>query len=544
MAASLLDAELTDLGRHPLNQSQRMVLIGVCRTMQRTAAATRLFVEAFAVDSALANGPEAHRYYAACCAARAGCGDGEDAGGLKDEERARWRDQARVWLRDDLVAKMALFARASAAERRWLPGQLETWFRDTDLAGVRDDGHLRNLPPAEQEAWRALWRNTESLLVETRSATSRDSRWHELIQSGQSETVRAEWENVLKAGPPNHEAWYGYAELCLFLGNQAEYERACHELLERFESSREPRVCEQVGRACLLGIVSSEVRTRAAALVERAVRSDLSPAETWTHPYFLIAQGLARYRCEDFDGTIQAIQGEALRVHGPMPHLVVAMAHQRAGRTDEALRSFAKALLSYDWKQVDNHDAWLYHTLRREAEPLVMPNLAALLAGQVRPRDQSERLALIAICRSSQRTTMAARLFAEAFADDPELANRLDEGHRYNAACCAARAGRGDGEDAAGLNEEERARWRDQARVWLRDDLVAKRALLAGAPTAERAGLPSKLATWLSDPALTGVRDAGLRKLPSPEQESWRALWRDAETLLADARSANSKTSR
>jgi hypothetical protein len=23
---------------------------------------------------------------------------------------------------------------------------------------------------------------------------------------------------------------------------------------------------------------------------------------------------------------------------------------------------------------VDNRDAWLYHTLRREAEPLVMPN--------------------------------------------------------------------------------------------------------------------------------------------------------------------------
>jgi serine/threonine-protein kinase len=511
--------------------------------MQRTAAAARLFVEAFAVDPELANRTEeAYRYDAACCAARAGCGDGKDAAGLNDEQRARWRDQARIWLRDDLVVKMALLARASSIERRWLPGQLETWFKDPALARVRDDGQLRKLPLAEQEEWRALWRHVESLLSEARSTNSKDSRRAELIRSGRGETARAEWENVLKAGPANHDVWYGYAELCLYLGNQAEYKRACHELLKRFESSRAPRVCEQVGRACLLGVVGPEDRARAAALIERAVRSD-PHADAWAHPYFLIAQGLARYRFDDFDGAVQAIRGEAMRVHGPLPHLVVAMAHKRAGRTDEALRSFAKALEIYDWRQVDNHDAWLYQTLRHEAEPLFMPNLPALLAGQARPRDQSERLALIAVCRSMQRTATAARLFVEAFAVDPELANRLDDGHRFYAACCAARGGSGDGEDATDLTNAERARWRGQALAWLRDDLIAKRTLLAGGPIDRRAALPGQLATWFSDPALGGVRDVGLRTLPSLEQEAWRALWRDAESLLTDARLANSKTS-
>ena len=39
-----------------------------------------------------------------------------------------------------------------------------------------------------------------------------------------------------------HDDWDGYAELCLFLGDVAEYHRACGELLDRFESSTDPHV--------------------------------------------------------------------------------------------------------------------------------------------------------------------------------------------------------------------------------------------------------------------------------------------------------------
>jgi serine/threonine-protein kinase len=176
MAASLLDAALADLGRRPLDQGQRLVLIGICRSMQRTAAVARLSMEAFAIDPPLANQlATRHRYYAGCCAARAGCGEGADAAGLKDEERTRWRDQARAWLRDDLIASRALLTGAPTAERRRLPGKLEFWFRDPDLACVREDGKLGKLPPAEQEAWRELWRDARSLLAEARSPNSKAS---------------------------------------------------------------------------------------------------------------------------------------------------------------------------------------------------------------------------------------------------------------------------------------------------------------------------------------------------------------------------------
>jgi hypothetical protein len=172
-----------------------------------------------------------------------------------------------------------------------------------------------------------------------------------------------------------------------------------------------------------------------------------------------------------------------------------------------------------------------------------MPNLAALLTGKVKPRDHDERMALIAICQSMQRTAMAARLFVEVFDTDPEMANRLEARHRYYAACCAARAGCGDGEDMAPLSDEERALWRERARGWLRDDLIALRALLTSASTERRAALPGTLESWLKDRALACVRDDGqLGKLSPAEREAWLAFWRDAKALLAEAKSAISKT--
>jgi hypothetical protein len=129
--------------------------------------------------------------------------------------------------------------------------------------------------------------------------------------------------------------------------------------------------------------------------------------------------------------------------------------------------------------------------------------------------------------------------------DQRRCAGNCAAAHRYNAACCAARAGSGDGEDAADLSKQERASWRERARLWLYDDVVAKRALLSGAPTALREALPGKLEFWFKDPDLASVRDDNkLRRRPPAEREAWLALWRDATSLLAEATSAISKTPR
>src|SRR5262249_30703597 len=78
------------------------------------------------------------RRVAASAAARAGCGRGEDCRGLDDQEQARWRRQALLWLRQDL-ALLQKGRRAAAAKDRHLAREfLKIFRREPALAGVRD----------------------------------------------------------------------------------------------------------------------------------------------------------------------------------------------------------------------------------------------------------------------------------------------------------------------------------------------------------------------------------------------------------------------
>jgi serine/threonine-protein kinase len=58
---------------------------------------------------------------------------------------------------------------------------------------------------------------------------------------------------------------------------------------------------------------------------------------------------------------------------------------------------------------VDQHGC-IAHSLRREAEAMILPDLPAFLDGKYRPRDNDERLALLGVCQFTNRTCSAARL--------------------------------------------------------------------------------------------------------------------------------------
>src|SRR4029077_11489434 len=104
---------------------------------------------------------------------------------------------------------------------------------------------------------------------------------------------------------------------------------------------------------------------------------------------------------------------------------------------------------------------------------MLFPNLPAFLEGTYQPADPCERLAFLGAAEFNGLTCASARLFAEAFAAEPSLANDPQRARRYYAACMAASAGCGRGKDASNLNDEERARLRDQARRWLRAEVAA-----------------------------------------------------------------------
>jgi len=223
---------------------------------------------------------------------------------------------------------------------------------------------------------------------------------------------------------------------------------------------------------------------------------------------------------------------------GPCPRLVMAMARYRRGDQQEARTTLAAAVSKVDWSldRVRSHDQWLWHVLRREAEAIIFPNTAAFLEGKYEPRDNTERLALLGICQFKNRTYASARLYADAFAADATLADDLRSNHRYNAARMAALAGCGHGEDATGLGEAERRRWRDQAREWLRADLAARVHAFDADPTAARAGVRKALRRWREDPDLTCVRNPGeLEKLNADERKEYDALWQAVGMLLSRA---------
>ncbi len=354
-----------------------------------------------------------------------------------------------------------------------------------------------------------------------------------LVQMGRGEEAKVAWQKALEANPHQSDGWYGYAELCLFVGQEEEYRRARQALLSRFGSTADPHVARWTARACLLLPASEDEMRQAAALAERAAAID--PAKyPGIYPRCLFARGLAEYRQGRLGRAVATLRGGAARMPGPAPRLVLAMALHRSGQAAEARKALAAAVLAHDWRanQARFPSDWGCHVLRREAEAMILPNLPAFLDGKYQPRDDDERLALVGACQFRSRSLALASLYADAFVADPRLAEDLGGGHRYRAACAAALAGCGRGEDAKGLGEAEGKRWREQARRWLRADLTAWGKAVDNAPGA-RAQSRQALAGWRGDPDLAGLREPGaLGRLSAEERQEWLALWKEVEALL------------
>src|SRR5262249_493881 len=148
--------------------------------------------------------------------------------------------------------------------------------------------------------------------------------------------------------------------------------------------------------------------------------------------------------------------------------------------------------------------------------------LPAILSGEAKPADSTDRLDLVKLCGFKQLNAAGARFSALALADKPALADDREEGHRYNAACFAALAAAGQGKDADRLTNQERAELRKQALQWLRDELAAwGKQLDRDAPKA-RPKVQEVMTHWKKDADLAGVRDPGaLEKLSPDERDAW-----------------------
>jgi tetratricopeptide (TPR) repeat protein len=208
-------------------------------------------------------------------------------------------------------------------------------------------------------------------------------------------------------------------------------------------------------------------------------------------------------------------------------HYNFAWSLQAEGRLEEAGSEYRKA-----WDLGVGQAASQLQTCERLYK--LQPRLRGFLAGQDQPANNGECLGFAELCEQPfvRCYDRAAHLYAEAFRKDPALADDLRTGFRTAAAIAAARAGCGQGRDAAALKDEAKAKLRRQSLEWLQAELARWRQW-ADRPEAH-ALLIQTLRGWMGNDGLSGVREpAALARLPEDERVAWRKLWQAVEALLA-----------
>ncbi len=223
-----------------------------------------------------------------------------------------------------------------------------------------------------------------------------------------------------------------------------------------------------------------------------------------------------------------------------------AEAHCNLGHALGKLGRFAESLapLRRGHELGSQQPGWRYPSAawvqRAERLAALEARLPAFRQGRFEPADPAERLDLVTVCRAHKLHHAAARLYATAFAADPRLADQLNAAHRYNAACSAALAAAGQGEDADQPDDMERIRLRQQALDWLGADLALRRKQLQSAQPGEADKARGALRRWQTTADLATIRDqAALAKLPTEEREACSKLWADVAALLMPKENLN-----
>jgi eukaryotic-like serine/threonine-protein kinase len=259
----------------------------------------------------------------------------------------------------------------------------------------------------------------------------------------------------------------------------------------------------------------------------------LKPDGAWAYYYLGISLGQQGRWREAADVYRKAI---AAKPDYAEAHCNLGTMLQHLGQLADSLAAFQRG-----HELGSRNPRWDYPSLRwvREAERLIAleRQLPEIVARKLRPANADERQLFARLCYGKRHYEAAARLFAEAVATAPRQPDAGRNLTLYNVACSAALAGCGLGEDAAQLDDGQRARRRSQARAWLRAGLDAWAKFLDNGKRQARAAVERTLQLWQADPDLDGVRArASLANLPDGEREAWERLWADVEALRKRAR--------
>ena len=158
--------------------------------------------------------------------------------------------------------------------------------------------------------------------------------------------------------------------------------------------------------------------------------------------------------------------------------------------------------------------------------------LPAVIRGDDKPKDAAERLALAYIAYYMEHFGASARLFTGPFQSDPQLAEDMTAQNRYNAACAAALAAAGKGNDKP---PSEPQRPGGGSRPSTGSRRISPTGPSRPSPVRPRRTLLVKetLVHWKADADLAAIRDEqSLNSLPEDQQKACRSLWADVDMLL------------
>jgi serine/threonine protein kinase/tetratricopeptide (TPR) repeat protein len=278
-----------------------------------------------------------------------------------------------------------------------------------------------------------------------------------------------------------------------------------------------------------LGLVWQAVGNLAEA--EKALRATLCLDPGYAAAYNGL--GSVHFDRKDLPEAEKAFR-TALRLdpHDPWQHLNLGVVLREQGRFSEAVAAFRRSHELGAKQPGWNHRA-ADEVKRAERLAELDRRLPDVLGGNV-PSSAAETLEFARLCGlpCKQQHAAAARLFAAAFSVEAKLAADLSASNRYQAACCAALAGCGQGQDSPPA-QEPCAALRRQALEWLRADLERWSRQSDDADPRSRRAAQVALTRWRENPDLAGLREpAELRKRPQTEREAWRKLWTDVAALL------------
>jgi serine/threonine-protein kinase len=490
--------------QRPKDVGERLHFAQRAYEIARYAAAARLWQEALDADPKLGDDRRTqHRYNAACAAALAGCGQGKDDPPPSDEQKTKLRQQALKWLTAELAAWSRLLETASKDWRGIISKVLEHSQSDSDLAGIRDDAELAKLPDTERAAFHKLWADVDGLL---KKATGKLA---DALKSYQA--ALAIQRKLADANPSDIDLQGDLAKCHVAIGGLLFEAGKPAEALNSFRAAlairknlaqahpESPELASQVTLA-LNSLVALD--TRAKRFV--AVRDWLREAVEWDRRALASNASNPKYRRE-------------------LARHIGALANAASALGD--LKGVAEA----QRQVLELH----------ETDPTmaaVDARLKAIVNGERRPKDVSERLQLAQRAYDLTRHAAAARLWQEALELDPKLGDDRQAPPRYDAACAAALSGCGQGKDDPPPSDEQKAKLRQQALDWLTAELGAWAKLLATANKQQRGGIVETLEHWRQDIDLAGIRDdAELAKLPEAERAAFGKLWADVDALVKKA---------